>query len=234
MATSNEGIVNSIKSALAEIDQAEGPVILKKIEVGKLLNELRKKAGTGWIVAAKLADLDHRTALRYRAIARSWWGESGLDAELATKLPSDLQKLEYLCRLSPQQLESWVRFGRAKEMSRARLIMEVQKELGKKATAPRPDTPTFERLEKACDKAVDDLLNVVVLAKGELADQCQRELIIELILERITEVQSAVGGDNETDSDPESDVPPSTAAVVEVATQPSVSVTSRPGIGARA
>ena len=78
----------------------EGDVVASHIRLGHHLAELRALAERNWGKQLKAIGISPRVASRYLKIAEHWPNEIGLnESDLLPRLPLDLLKLEWLCRV---------------------------------------------------------------------------------------------------------------------------------------
>ena len=105
MSSQADKLVERIQTLMSAINGFEGDIVLRKIEIGQTLLDLKRAANGTW--AQRLVDLgfEERNARRLMTIARTWWANGGLAATgLQKELPVDIQKLEALSKLSEAQL----------------------------------------------------------------------------------------------------------------------------------
>jgi hypothetical protein len=125
-------LVAGIRAAQARIDQDEADAIVEQVRIGRLLVDLQKLAGRQWTALVRELGYHARTASRYQKLGASWWadriGTQGTD--WCTGFPPDLQKLEWLCRLSDEQLRALLAKLDPKKASRPAIRRAVQDILG--------------------------------------------------------------------------------------------------------
>jgi hypothetical protein len=90
--------------------------------------------------------LNPRTARRLLLIGETWWCDSGtLGSTILARLPVDLQKLSWLCRLDRDQLDELVECLDCRKASRRTVVDAVKTMLGEQDTPQ--GTPTSSPVE---------------------------------------------------------------------------------------
>ena len=98
-------LVNEIVKERQKIDRCEGDVVAAYVRIARHLAELRQLANKDWGKQLKAIGMHPRVAGRYLKISQHWHDEIGLrESDLLARLPPDLLKLEWLCRVPQVQL----------------------------------------------------------------------------------------------------------------------------------
>src|SRR4051812_18437393 len=106
MGATNGQILERVKENEKKAKSNEGASISNVIEMGRLFRELKAKAPRVWGRKLKQLGYHERVASRYLKIGESWpTPDQTPGSDLLAKLPSDVQKLEWLCRLPVDELE---------------------------------------------------------------------------------------------------------------------------------
>jgi hypothetical protein len=138
-------LVNEILKVQQKIDRHEGDVVAAQIRLARRLAELRVLAKKNWGTQLKTIGISPRVASRYLKIAEHWRNEIGLsESDLLRRLPPDLLKLEWLCRVPQAELGDLLDVIDCKKASRPRVIAAVREALGEDPPAQaEPDVETF-------------------------------------------------------------------------------------------
>jgi hypothetical protein len=160
------GLQEQIRNCQVQLRQAEGEAVTRLIQIGGVLGHLKKATHRDWAVRVREVDYEPLEASRLLKISAGWWideiGTPG--SELATCLPADVKKLEWLCRLSREQFallrENVPNF---KELPRTKLVALVKELLGLVTKArPKPTLTDsikqlFDQMEVAIAQADNDV-----------------------------------------------------------------------------
>ena len=118
-------IVKKIQRLQRKEHKPKSGLLRVKVEIGDALIDLKRDIKPGlWTIALRNVGYNSRTAQRLMRLSGSWLGEEirNKDSVLAKRLPVDLQKLEMLLPMSPEQFErisgDWPRL---EQMSRSKL-----------------------------------------------------------------------------------------------------------------
>jgi hypothetical protein len=109
----------------------EGRLVQAHIAIGCRFVQLKaavKKVRGRW--ATRIAQLGYapRVARRYLKLGQSWWG--GLNESVLNQLPRDLEKLDWLCRLSKEQLDQVLEKHNCKRLDRSEVVNIVKEMIG--------------------------------------------------------------------------------------------------------
>jgi hypothetical protein len=182
-------VVQKIKAELDTLNKSDAPAVGSHLALGQLLAELRGLATRTWIKQVKALGYDRRVASRYVSIGTYPLTEMGLrESHLRAMLPPDVMKLEWIVRLSAEQLKKLTAKIDVKKASRARVIREVKQILGLEATTRRPD------LAKQIDRATEGLVSLVKRISTEETDAAQRHLFLGELAADLEEVQQTLQG----------------------------------------
>lgn len=120
-------LVHQIKELLSAMKAQSGTLVLNKVETGRLLSRLRAKANGNWNRMLQEIGMNDRVARRYMALVKNGWWTTGLkESGLHEILPPDVMKLEWLCRLTREQLEG-VKDWPFKHWTREQLIEALKR-----------------------------------------------------------------------------------------------------------
>jgi hypothetical protein len=151
-------IVDAIRTELSEIDRREGSVVICHVRLAARLAELRPLAKRTWGQQLKILGMSPRVASRYLKIARHWTPEIGLnESDLLPRLPADLLKLEWLCRVPPDQLSEVLDHLDCKKASRSMVIAAVREALGEEPPADEGVEEYVQRFLHRLQKTVERL-----------------------------------------------------------------------------
>jgi hypothetical protein len=156
-----------VKSLLGEIgkereniDRSEGDVVASHVRIAHHLAKLRDLVKGHWERQIEELGFSPRVARRYLRIARDWPDENGLrESDFLKRLPADLLKLEWLCRLSMEQLKGLLKTLDCKKARRTEIIAAVHEALGNvPAAKAEPDLEEWvRRLLRRLSHAVEQL-----------------------------------------------------------------------------
>jgi hypothetical protein len=133
-----EKIKQKIEAAQKKIEGEElskskrdGKIVLSLVEIGRLLVELQQHVKKTWSKDVKALGYSPRAASRLQQLGASWWAGNGLlEAVSLDQLPTDVHKLEWLCRLGKEQLAEFLGRTDCKALSRTKAIEAVKEVLG--------------------------------------------------------------------------------------------------------
>jgi len=179
------------------IAKDEGNVVFHMVGLGKVLQSLRQRAGGRWVSLVKKLGYHDRIASRYIKLAKSWWGGTGLiESGLLTKLPPDLMKLEWLCRLSRAQLAVFASM-RLKEWSRSQVIAEVKAQLNITEENDEPRSSTIDKIKTDCEKFIKRTVAFLEDAPPELADPERRQQLLDMLSAKFAKVETMLADSDE-------------------------------------
>jgi len=197
MSTDINVLVREIEEAQKAMTRDEGNLVLHMIGLGELLLKLRRTAGGNWTVHAKKLGFHPRVANRYMQLARSWWGRNGLsESGLLEKMPPDLMKLEWLCRLDREQLVEAVENYRLREWSRTQVIDAVKFKLGVTEEAPQVRSTTVDRIKVDCGRFVERLIESIEDSRPELASAQERQRLLDELSAKFAKVEEVLAVDD--------------------------------------
>ena len=124
-------LLNEILKEQQKINRHEGDVVASHIRLGHHLADLRALAKRTWAKQLKAIGISPRMASRYLKIADNWPNEIGLnESDLLPRLPLDLLKLEWLCRVPLDRLKDLLTQFDCKRATRSQVIAAVREALG--------------------------------------------------------------------------------------------------------
>jgi hypothetical protein len=182
-------VVQKIKAEQDRLNESDAPAVGSHLRLALLLAELRRLAKRNWLKLVKALGYDKRVANRYASIGTYLLTKMGLtESHLRAMLPPDVMKLEWVCRLTAEQLEKLTAAIDVKKASRPRVIREVKKILGLEVTARRPDLAT------QIDRAMQQFASLVGKISTEEPDAAQRQLLLGEMAAGVAEVQEMLAG----------------------------------------
>lgn len=135
-ATTIHQILEAIRKEQQSINRHEGDVVVCQIRLATRLAELRQLAKRTWGQQLKILGMSPRVASRYLKIAHHWTPEIGLnESDLRPRLPTDLLKLEWLCRVPFPKLREILDALDCKKANRSQVIAAVREALGEEPPA---------------------------------------------------------------------------------------------------
>jgi len=188
-----------IVEEMEQLHQGEGCLVLKAINLGRLFVALKSSVRRNcWLKELKKLNYDERIVRRYLIIGDSWWiAPPPTGRELLTRLPYDLQKLEWLCRLSQEKLDQLSSCRDLREDSRSEVISRVKQLLGVKGGTSEISEPSLADLQKRFDTNVIRILDAIDELPDETTDQ-QRLEILDTLTKGFKEIEeSLMSSDNQ-------------------------------------
>jgi len=184
MAIDANQVVERIKEKSQAIAKTEQQFVLDVIDLGRLFVTLKENVKRfRWLKELKDLKCHPRVVSRYLIIGYSWWGNQTPGSNILAKLPSDLHKLEWLCRVTPDQLKHLLVNLDCRELSRDEVIEAVQRNLGQSTKVARKAARlSVEEVAKRWDDYVDRTLNAIDLLDE---DDVENEEGIQQFLERL-------------------------------------------------
>jgi hypothetical protein len=182
-------VVQKIRAEQDKLDNSDAPAVSSHLALGQLFTELRQRAKRTWGKQVKALGYDRRVASRYFTIGTAPLTEMGLsESHVRAMLPPDVMKLEWVCRLTVDQLEQLTAELDVKKASRTKVIRAVKKILGVETTSPKPD------LSAKIGKAIDRLTSLINKISTEETDVTQRHLLLGEMAASLAEVQQTLAG----------------------------------------
>jgi hypothetical protein len=177
-----------IRAEQSKIDRNEGQIVASYVELGRLLLDMKNRAKRTWTQQVQQIGYHPRAASRLQQLAKGWWtaiiGTNGSD--LFDRLPPDPQKLEWLCRLTREQMQKLLNESDPKRASRKEVIATVKAMLGK-ATTPRPKDPL-----EPIKRRFDGLVNCIRQLADDEIDEAVRAMAAESLADKLAELQAAM------------------------------------------
>jgi len=201
--------LEQIKSKSQAIALGEGSLVEKVIALAHDFNELYLVCKRKWLKELKKLGYHPRMAFRLRQIGESCWTDPNgpIGSTLIQQLPYDLHKLEWLCRLSKEDLEELLKDLDPQKESRSRVIHAVQRRLGLKAPSAKAAKITPPALFKKWQKYVGSTLDSIEALGDEAALEVRKDLARQME-EEFFEIQDALdpSSDDEDTSENSEDI----------------------------
>jgi hypothetical protein len=184
---------------IALIHQEQGKTFGSILNIGKHLGELRPLAKGDWARQLKALGMSPRVASRHMRISESSLKEIGLnESEIATRMPTDVMKLEWLAKLTLEQVTKLAADLNLKQASRAEVEDAVRELLGQPAAKPRKSTDPPARIDRHFD-------GVVKLIAKHLAEGGSPADLEDVVSSGLHKVNDALEGALATDSSAEAE-----------------------------
>ena len=195
-----DDVVNQIKNAKKKLDKGEGNFLARLICIGLLLAQLRGLAKRIWNKLVVNLGFNARVALRYLKLAESPLAEIGLnESDLLARLPSDLLKLEWICRLDAAQLDELLTRMDPKKESRPKVIAAVKEITGKTEEPAKPD------LAGALGRASDRVVKLAEQLRSDAQTEPDKDRVEKLLSDRLRQMEEALASKATTSSPAASD-----------------------------
>jgi len=198
MSLSEQTLIGNVVNLQEAIAKDEGSVVLNMVKLGEVLCILRKEVQGRWVTVVRNLGYHERTASRYIKLARSWWGRRLAETGLATKLPPDLHKLEWFCRLSEEQLAS-VASLRLKEWSRGQVIAEVKSLLNLTDDEDEQVPSTAEKIRTDMERFIRRTLASLEDAPPELDEPERKQKLLDQLSAKFAKVELLLSEGGEED-----------------------------------
>jgi hypothetical protein len=161
-----EALLKKIKEEQAKLNTHETDAVASVIRIARHLTELRPLAKKTWTTNVKSLGMDPRVARRYLRLGRSWLGQNGLsESVLLAHLPSNIMKVEWICRLTREQLSELLATMDTRTESRNKVIAAVRAALGQE---PR------KKAKPDIAAVVEKLVKHLVESIHRLREECSR------------------------------------------------------------
>ena len=169
------------------IDRHEDDVVACHIRLGSRLKKLRSLANGTW--GRQLADLGMapRVASRYLRIATHWPDATGLNESDLRRLPADLLKLEWLCRVPTTQLGALLDDLDCRKETRSKVIAAVREALGEER--PKRATPD---VGKYVQRLFNRLTSTLENLDEKFPEQEQQNQARKLLVARLQQLQDSL------------------------------------------
>ena len=156
--------LTAIATEKEKLAKSEGSVIVAIIQIGLQVLTLRSLASRNWAkwLQTPAINMSRRVASRYLKIAAGWSAEMGLLESHLDRLPTDLLKLEWLCRVPIGQLPDLLDGLNCKQATRKQVIAAVREALDE----PSPTTAPLD-----VDRAVGRFLERLAGKVARLLDR---------------------------------------------------------------
>jgi len=175
-------LINQIKGLSQMIDRKEGGLVIDLIKLARLYAELKQVTKKHrWQKVLKDLGQSPRVVGRYITIGTSWWADAPHDSAVWAKLPYDLLKLEWLCRLSEDQLTNLLEFVDCRKTGRSVLIGTVKRALGQ----PETDVRQAHTTATAIVKRWQDYVTRTLYAIEALTDTVAEPEVLHELAEQL-------------------------------------------------
>jgi len=183
-----------IMAKAKELLKGEGSLLLTVICLGRLFTSLRCSVRkNAWLKELEKMQYKERDVRRYLIIGDSWWSTpQAIGPDLLAKLPYDMHKLEWLCRLSRKELETLTEYRDLRTDSRGEVISRVKKIL-KVADdgSVRRSAPTIADIQKRFDTNVIHILDALDELPEDTTDEMRIELL-EALMKSFKEIEDTL------------------------------------------
>jgi hypothetical protein len=175
-APSLTALLQEIRAEQHKVDAQEGDVVAALFRIGALLVRLKQQAQRAWTAQVKDLGYHPRVARRLQKLGSSPLAENGLaESALLQRLPTDLMKLEWLCRLKPKPLSKVLAAVDCKAGSR-KAVIDAAKTTLNIPKRPRPRA-NVRGLLQAFNRFVGRVQSAVAeCGDGEDGQELRRQL----------------------------------------------------------
>jgi hypothetical protein len=195
-----DDVMNKIKKEKQKLDKGEGNFLACFICLGLLLAQLRGLAKRTWNKLVVTLGFNARVALRYLNLAKSPLAGFGLnESDLLARLPSDLLKLEWICRLNAGQLNELLGRLDPKKESRPKVIAAVKEILGENDAPENPD------LEGALGRASNRVVKLAGQLRSDAQTEPDKDRVEKLLSDKLRQMEEALASKATTSSPAASD-----------------------------
>jgi hypothetical protein len=159
----------------------DAAIVRSQVRIGGWLVELQKHIRKTWTNDVKAMGYHPRVARRLQKLGASWWcAENGLHESVPVeKLPIDLCKLEWLCRLNEEQLRELLGQQDCKGLPRPKVSRAVKAMLG--IQTRKANTAPQAAVVNAVERFVQRLsARITELRQEGLAPQAREQVVVAL------------------------------------------------------
>jgi len=198
-------LISKIRGQLSRVAENEGAAIVSVIELALLYVELREKVRKRqWEKTVTDLGVCPRFAGRYLHIGASWWTQAqALSSDLLAQLPCDVHKLEWLSKLSREDLLACLKLVDCKTCSRGAVIKAVQRMLGVTRAASEEQPVTVKELRK---RWADYIRRMVDAIDRLTVDDQTREQLLDELQSQFAEVEESLNPENGRVDPPPSEI----------------------------
>jgi hypothetical protein len=145
--TRYDELILESRTCIEDYNGRERDCALAVIELGKMLAHLKAcvKRDRLWAETVALLGYSVRYAGRLVVIGESGWATQTPADEVLAQLPSDVEKLEWLSKLTPEQLSIVLKGCNAKEADYGEVIAEVTEQHCERLLASAPQEVSVTR-----------------------------------------------------------------------------------------
>jgi len=191
-------LVAEIKTCTSKLSQDEGGVVLTVLQLAGLYVELRKTVQKGdWQKTLAELKASPRVVSRYLKIGKSWCAGTPVSTALVTKLPYDLHKLEWLSKLSPQNLAKCLESIDCKQGTRAAVIQVVKELLGEGQAALEAPKMTVQEITKRWSGYIDRMVTAIGNVDLQAVDDQRRRQLLDELYAKFCELEDAINTEAE-------------------------------------
>jgi len=181
-------LVGEIQKEQRKIDRFEGDIVASRIRLGNHLAQLRRLANGDWAKQLSVLEMSPRVASRYLKIAQHWPTEIGLkESDLLPRLPTDLLKLEWLCRVPQDRLGPLLDELDCKRANRRQVVAAVRDVLDE-----APPARTERDAQQFVERFTNRIMRTVDKLHETFPDAEQQDQARELLVIRFREIQVAL------------------------------------------
>jgi hypothetical protein len=182
-------LVGQIREEQQGIDRNDASTVVNQIRIGSLLIRLKAESGWTWTRTVREIGYHPRAASRLLRLGTSWLAGLGTaGSEFLHRLPTDLQKLDWLCRLTRTQLEQLLTELDCKHAGRAAVAAAVKHILNPGAEAPRT-----EDLPRAVGRVFKRVVSAIRRWHGEADTDSRRHELRGLLAAGLRQAQAVAG-----------------------------------------
>src|SRR5262249_38826705 len=152
-----DALKEQIEQQLKRLKETERQTVEHHISLGRTLTKYKNRVRKRWLKELETLGIAPRVASRYLLLGKYWATEQETPgSDLLPRLPADLHKLEWLCRLKRRQLRKLCEKMNLRDATRGEVIEAVKKELGEPPN--NDDEPPVEKARKKLENYVERLL----------------------------------------------------------------------------
>jgi hypothetical protein len=168
--------------------------VLAVIDLASDFVLLQRQCPRRWLKELRFLGYHPRIACRYTAVGSSWWADQSgrIASDLAGKLPYDLNKLEWLCRLPEAELVELLKDIDVQKEGRSRVIKAVQRRLGQDPSPAAQAKVTAEAVLKRWEKYVASTLDAIEALGHDVATEEARQELAKVLEAKFFEIQDAL------------------------------------------
>lgn len=185
-----------LRAAEDQVAGNEGRAVQALIRIGQGLVRLRAVVEAirgSWTRQVTAIGYPLRVANRYVRLGQSWWASNSLTESVLARLPRDLEKCDWLCRLSPSQLSEVLDQENCKRLDRAGIVSIVTQMLG--TVTPRKAIQPADWLRQSIRRFFASALSTARKGREEGFGPGEREDILAALDSGYRELRAALSLD---------------------------------------